>query len=536
MARTNPFFTGASEAPREQHGSRVPARRDGAPAAKAEASRPWTVSALVAEIKGALADAFPQRVAVVGEISNCKLHSSGHLYFRLKDARSAIDAVMWRSQASRLKFEPEDGLEVVADGRVDVYEVRGQLQLYVERMSPKGTGALELAFRQLREKLEREGLFDPSVKKPLARFPRGVGVVTSPTGAAIRDIRRTLLRRWPGVRVYVLPVLVQGDEAAGQIADAVRRLDAAAERLGIDTLIVTRGGGSLEDLWAFNEEAVARAIHAARTPIVSGVGHEVDVTIADLVADVRAATPTAAAEVAVPDRAELARTVADLAARLSRTTHEAVRTRQTALAGVLRSVAFRDPMWRVRTETQRIDELGHRLSSGLRGRLAGAHRKAEPLLARLAELHPRGLIERASSRLDRLFARMRWAAGARSKRSGDALARLTGRLGASHPRHLVRLARQKLKTAERQLEALSYRKVLGRGFSVTRGPDGRVLRSVSAVTAGARIETEVRDGRIASRVETAKPGRPGRSEPAPGPRRATQAKSCDGGPTLFDAT
>jgi len=260
-----------------------------------DAPKGMSVWQLVSQVKAALAEAFPKRVAVVGEISNCKRHSSGHIYFRLKDARASIDAVMFRSHASKLRFSPEDGMEVVVDGRVDVYDVRGQLQFYAERMTPRGVGELELAFRQLKDKLAAQGLFDPARKKPLPPFPRAVGVVTSPTGAAVRDIARTLRRRWPAARVYLVETLVQGEGAAEQVAAAVAALDAGAERLDIDVLIVARGGGSLEDLWAFNEEPVARAIAAARTPVISGVGHEVDFTIADLVADVRAATPTAAA-------------------------------------------------------------------------------------------------------------------------------------------------------------------------------------------------------------------------------------------------
>ncbi|MCD4699353.1 MAG: exodeoxyribonuclease VII large subunit, partial [Phycisphaerae bacterium] len=270
-------------------------------------SAPLTVSDLVARIKEALLDTFPKRLSVVGQISNLKRHSSGHLYFSLKDASAAIDAVMFRSAASGVRFDVEDGLEVVASGRIDVYERQGRLQFYVERLAPQGTGALELAFRQLKDRLEHEGLFDPARKKPLVRFPRAVGVITSPTGAAVRDIARTLSRRWPAAKVFLVPVRVQGDQAAGQIADAVRLMDATAEKYQIDTIIVARGGGSLEDLWAFNEEVLARAIFAADTPIISGVGHEVDFTISDFVADVRSATPTAAAELATPDGTEIRR-------------------------------------------------------------------------------------------------------------------------------------------------------------------------------------------------------------------------------------
>ncbi|MFB3893726.1 MAG: exodeoxyribonuclease VII large subunit [Phycisphaerae bacterium] len=458
---------------------------------------PMSITALVTQIRGALAKAFPQRICVVGEISNFKLHSSGHLYFRLKDAGAAIDAAMFRSAAARLKFRPADGMEVVAEGRVDVYDVRGQLQFYVETLTPKGAGALELAFRQLRDKLQKEGLFDPARKVAIPRFPRAVGLVTSPTGAAIRDIRRTLARRWPAAEVFLMPALVQGQGAAQSVAEAITLLDASAPALGIDTIIIARGGGSLEDLWAFNEEAVARAIFACRTPIISGVGHETDVTIADMVADVRAATPTAAAELAVPDKAAIASQVGVLAGRLTRRVGGVLADARAALGAVLRSAVFRDPRYRLRTGQQRIDELAQTLRGGLRGLLMRDRAKLEPLANRLAALHPARLKERAAGRLADVVARLRWVLGARSKRAGDVLALVAARLTAVHPRNRIALAGQQVAAAARQLEAMSYRSVLGRGFSVTRA-GGKILRSVTQVNAGLAVQTELADGTFGS--------------------------------------
>jgi exodeoxyribonuclease VII large subunit len=476
-----------------------------------------SVSALIARVRVALADAFPQRVTVVGEVSNFKLHSSGHMYFRLKDAEAAIDAAMFRQHASRLKFSPVDGLEVVVQGRVDVYDPRGQLQLYVEQMTPRGAGALELAFRQLCEKLQCEGLFDPAAKKPLPRFPRAVGIVTSPTGAAIRDICRTLRRRWPAVRAYLFPVLVQGDGAAESIAEGISLLDANAAKFGIDTVIVARGGGSLEDLWAFNEEIVARAIHAAVTPIVTGIGHEIDVTIADMVADVRAATPTAAAELAVPDAADVWRRLEAMGAGLRRWATELLAASSAALRTVLRSALFRDPTSGLRIRHQRLDELSHRLRAEANRSVSLARRRLEPMGGRLASLHPARLAEAARGRMDRLAARLAWALGGRNKRAGDLLAVWQGRLLAAHPAHHMRLAAQRLTAAQRQLEALSYRGVLRRGFSVTRGRDGTILRSTGDVTHGDWIDTELTDGRIQSRVgkpDEATGDRPGQADRA----------------------
>jgi exodeoxyribonuclease VII large subunit len=495
-----------------------------------------SVTALVMRIKAALAEAFPQRITVVGEISNFKLHSSGHLYFRLKDDGAAIDAAMWRQSAAKLRFKPYDGLEVVVEGRVDMYEARGQLQLYVEQMTPKGAGALELAFRQLKEKLQKEGLFEQAAKKPIPPFPRAIGLVTSQTGAAIRDIRQTLRRRWSGIPTYLVPVAVQGEGSAAAIAEAIGLLDAQAGRYQIDTIILARGGGSMEDLWAFNEEIVARAVFAARTPIICGVGHEVDVTIADMVADLRAATPTAAAELAVPDSRDILRHLATCQNRLTRSLRDQMTSCAQCLASASRSVVFRDPTWRLRSHAQRLDELSHRLRADLGHLLAAHRRRLEPLTGRLAGLHPAALAQRARGRLERLTGRLAWALGGRSKRAGEALSVLAGRLGSATPAHRIRLLRQHLDGAARQLESMSYRSVLQRGFSVTRGSDGEILRSALAARAGQQITTELIDGRIASRVEgdsAAAQAAPLPETPAAAPRKRRDKTTHTTGPSLF---
>ena len=495
-----------------------------------------SVSALVAQIRHALAEALPQRFTVVGEISNFKRHSSGHLYFRMKDATATIDAAMFRSAASKLKFEPEDGLEVVVEGRVDVYDVRGQLQFYVYRMTPRGAGALELAFQQLCRKLRAEGLFDAESKKPLPRFPRAIGVVTSQTGAALRDIRRTLTRRWPAATVYLVPALVQGRGAAEAVAQAVGLLDAAAQSRGIDTIVVARGGGSLEDLWAFNEEIVARAIFAARTPIISGVGHEVDVTVADLVADVRAATPTAAAELAVPDADEIRRHLLTLTGRLGRTLGDRLRAARAQLDGLGRSAVFRDPLGPLRAQMQHVDELSLRLTAALREALARSRRRLEPAARRLLATHPVQLHQRAAARLDHLRNRLAWALGGRAKSAGDVLADTAGRLRAAHPRHRLRLARQQIRALGRQLDAMSYRSVLRRGFSVTRSAAGAILRSAADAEPGDDVRTELRDGVLTSRVtrREADSPRPVREAAAPQPTRKRKDDAKPSESTLFD--
>ncbi|HUU60362.1 MAG TPA: exodeoxyribonuclease VII large subunit [Phycisphaerae bacterium] len=507
---------------------------EAAGAGAADLPRPaMSVSLLIARVKAALAGALPEQVTVVGEISNLKRHTSGHIYFRLKDAAASIDAAMFRGAARRMKFEPADGLEVVVEGRIDVYDVRGQLQLHVERMTPKGTGALELAFRQLKEKLQREGLFDPAAKKPIPSCPGAIAVVTSATGAAIRDIRRTLSRRWPAARVYLLPCLVQGEAAAEQIAAAIALLDANAEALGIETIIVGRGGGSLEDLWAFNEEIVARAVYAAGTPIISAVGHEVDVTICDLVADLRAATPTAAAELAVPDRSAVSDLLTTLASRLGRRVLGRLETSRAALEAVRRSVVFRDPTARLRTQTQRLDEWSHRLRAGAAARAARGRRRLERPARLLAAMHPARLHERAAAAVDRLAGRLAWALGGRSKTSGDALTALIERMLSVDPRHGLLLARQKVQAAARQLEAMSYRSVLQRGFSVTRSGAGEILRRAGQVADGEAIETELGDGTFRSRVETGE-RRAAPADQRTATKRNRERKPPAEGPGLFD--
>lgn len=276
----------------------------------------YQVSELTREIRNVLEERFPE-VWVEGEISNFRPAGSGHFYFSLKDDQSQIRVVMFRGAQSGLRFRPENGLAVLCYGRLTVYEPRGEYQVIIEHMEPKGIGARELAFEQLKKKLEGEGLFDPSRKRPIPYLPRRVGIVTSPTGAVIRDMIHVLTRRFPNIRVLLNPVVVQGEGAAGEIAQAITEMN---ERDDVDVLIVGRGGGSIEDLWAFNEEVVARAIGVSRIPVISAVGHETDFTIADFVADLRAPTPSAAAELAVPVKEDLLLMLRERCRRLLRDT------------------------------------------------------------------------------------------------------------------------------------------------------------------------------------------------------------------------
>jgi len=446
-------------------------------------ARPWTVSMLIARINEALHDAFVSNVAVIGQISNFKKHSSGHLYFSLKDDYASINAVMFRSDAANIRYELEDGLEVLAEGRVEVYPPHGRLQLYVQRITLRGIGELEIAFRQLKERLQKQGLFDPKHKKPIVQFPRAIGVITSPTGAAIRDIVRTLSRRWPAARVFLLPVRVQGELAAEEIAEAIRLMDTSAKSLEIDTIILARGGGSLEELWAFNEEIVARAIFAAKTPIITGIGHEVDFTIADFVADVRAATPTAAAEIAVPDRSEIRNRCKMLSGRLIRAISTKLSQCNSALTILTRSTALRDPTWRVRIAWQELDEITARM---------------------------RRVLQLCKDNKERQFTssarRLLWSLEHRAKKARERLNQVEARFTKIHPEHRLDLLKQKVQALARQLESMSYRAVIKRGFSVTRLADGRILRTIHDVSTGSPIETEVADGKIHSTVFNTKEG------------------------------
>ncbi|MGH7267157.1 MAG: exodeoxyribonuclease VII large subunit, partial [Candidatus Rokuibacteriota bacterium] len=315
----------------------------------------------VTELTAALKDTLESRFGglwVEGEISNLRVQASGHVYFTLKDDGAQIRAVLFRSRARRLRFEPGDGLHVLAFANLDVYAPRGEYQLVCEILEPKGLGALQLAFEQLKRRLHAEGLFDPGRKRPLPPFPRRVGLVTSPTGAAVRDFLRVLTRRFAGVHVVVSPVRVQGETAAAEIAQALQELNRLG---GFDVLVVARGGGSLEDLWAFNEEVVARAIAASKIPVVSAVGHEIDVTIADFVADLRAPTPSAAAELLVREKAQLVAQVTSLGERLCRGLRRGLSRLAERLAALERRRVLTDPPRPLRDWHRRVDDLALRL-------------------------------------------------------------------------------------------------------------------------------------------------------------------------------
>lgn len=360
----------------------------------------WSVSAVTSYIRQMFEVDYRLRdLTVEGEISNLSWARSGHLYFTLKDAQAQLGCVMWRSSAERLVFRPQDGDAVRVSGQISVYEAGGRYQLYAVSLLPTGRGDLALAFERLKERLAAEGLFDPAHKKALPPFPRKVGVVTSADAAALRDILNVLGRRYPLATVLIAPTLVQGADAPPQIVRALHWLDG---RDDIDVIIVARGGGSLEDLWAFNDEGVARAIFTARHPVISGVGHEVDFTIADFVADVRAPTPSAAAELVAPDVAELRAYVGGLVTALERQMTIGLEQRQRAVQSAARNLVYLSPRARIANHTQRLDELIGRLQRSHNLTLTQRQAQLAASTARLHAVSPQATLARGYAIVRRL--------------------------------------------------------------------------------------------------------------------------------------
>jgi exodeoxyribonuclease VII large subunit len=431
----------------------------------------FTVSELTRNIKTILEEFFGH-IWVCGEISNCRRHGSGHIYCTLKDDHSQLSIVFFRSDAARMKFNLEDGLQINVEGRISVYEKRGSYQFIAVRAEPVGYGALQLAFEQLKRRLGEEGLFAEDHKKALPRFPQRIGIVTSPTGAAIRDILHVLNRRFSSVEVVLYPSLVQGEGAAEQIAEGIHTLDSRGD---VNVIIVARGGGSLEDLWAFNEEIVARAMYACKTPIVSAVGHEVDFTISDFVADMRAPTPSAAAELVVEEREAI--------------TAEILRLRQSI----------------VRSVSTSMENLGHRLKLAASGyafrrapdMVAQYEQQLDDMQERLLELQHRSLenMDRKSGTLrSRLFA----------SKPQKTLSFLSDRLK-SDERILMEKVHRLLSACEAgfaeaaaKLDSLSPLAVLARGYSITyREPSGEIMRDSSQAAAGDRLKVRLHRGSLA---------------------------------------
>ncbi|WP_141431715.1 exodeoxyribonuclease VII large subunit [Bacillus sp. 03113] len=437
-----------------------------------------SVNALTKYIKRKFdADPHLQDVHVKGEISNFKQHSSGHMYFTLKDEKARVLAVMFSSFNRSMKFQPENGMKVLIKGDITVYEPSGQYQIYIKDMQPDGIGALYLAYEQLKTKLEEEGLFDPKSKKAIPLYPKTVGVITSPTGAAVRDIIITIKRRYPVANILIFPALVQGEQAAPSIVQALKKANEQSAPIQVDVIIVGRGGGSIEELWAFNEEAVARAIFTSRIPIISAVGHETDFTIADFVADLRAPTPTGAAELAVPHINELMEKVLTRQARIGRAMNEKLVLQQNRLKRIQSSYAFRYPK---RLYEQKLEQVDKKTEQLLRLSKKLKNVKQDQFLVlekRILRNHPQKALEEAKLRYQKQTkGLMRAMTEILSKKEKD------------------------FQSIVSTLSALSPLKIMERGYTLSYTEDGKLIKSIQQVNIEDRVKITMVDGKLICKV------------------------------------
>lgn len=436
----------------------------------------YSVSRLNSEVRAVLDASFPL-LWIEGEISNLARPTSGHIYFSLKDPYSQVRCAMFRMKRQLLRFEPENGMQVLVRARPNLYEARGDFQLNIEHMEPGGEGPLRQAFEVLKRRLDKEGLFDTHHKQPLPWFPQQIGVITSPTGAAIRDVISVLQRRYPAVPVLIYPVQVQGEGAAG---DIVQALQLANRRNECDLLILTRGGGSLEDLMAFNDEQVARTVFASGIPVISAVGHEIDFTISDFVADQRASTPSAAAEMATPDQRELAERFSDLQRQLTARVNRQLHTVTLRAENLRQRLSLLHPGIRLGQRQQRLDELELRMDRAIQALFRQSWHRVGNLQARVRGRTPAQRIGMLQQRTEQLRHRMK-----------------------SSTIHMHSLLQQRLSAAIGHLNTLSPLATLERGYSITtKLATGEILLDSSAVSAGDQIETRLARGRIRCLVES----------------------------------
>jgi len=431
----------------------------------------YTVSQVNSLIKVALEENLPSRLIVRGEISDFKHHTSGHCYFSLKDQSGILPCVMWASKFRSVKFSPEDGMAVLATGHIDVYTVGGKYQLYVDKLEPEGVGALQLAFEQMVKKLQAEGLFDDVHKKPIPTYPERIGILTSESGAAVHDIIESIHHRWPCVKLFFYPVPVQGEGAAEKIATALRYINRRNKELKLDVLIVGRGGGSLEDLWAFNEEVLARAIFDSKIPVISAVGHEVDFTVADFVADARASTPTKAGVVAVPDMQEVLGQLVGIERRLTGQTKAMVKLARQNLEIILANALFRNPLLLVQNAEQQLDELGAELAEVTKGLLADARQKISTAYELIIRIEPHRLLGNKRDELNNWRYRI-------EKRISE----------------IVGNCRMQLTAQANRLAGLNPKSVLQRGYSITTNKKtGLLVKTLEDVRIGDLLITELTD-------------------------------------------
>ncbi len=443
----------------------------------------YTVSQINALVKSVLENSLPPRITIRGEISNFKKHKrSGHCYFSLKDERSSVPCVMWKSNHRKVKFDLENGLEVLATGFIDVYVPHGRYQLMAEKIEPAGTGALQLAFEKMVEKLKEQGLFEDSHKKALPRFPKKICILTSESGAAIEDIRDSIFNRWPVAELLLYSVPVQGEGAAKKIAGAIRDINKRNDELKIDLLIVSRGGGSMEDLWEFNEEVLARAIFDSDIPVISAVGHEVDVTISDLVADARASTPTKAGVAAVPDKDDVISNLDHMQNRIKNVMLNRLELSESRLDALLASALFKNPLVMIRNREQQIDEIQSAMESELRQLIRSAEVKLNRIYEKIRQIEPHRLLGNRKIQFNRLESNLNNAI----KKS---------------------ITERKHKTAieENRLKAMNPKSVLKRGYSITTNKQtGNIVKSFRNVKIDEEIITEIANEKIIESKVTSK--------------------------------
>jgi exodeoxyribonuclease VII large subunit len=441
---------------------------------KSEQARVYTVSQVTALIKVCLENTLPGRLTITGQISGFRPHSSGHCYFDIKDENAIIPSVMWKSDAAKLKFRPENGLAVIAKGHIDVYPPQGKYQFYADAMTPAGVGALQLAFEQMKEKLAAEGLFSDEHKRPLPKFPFRIAILTSKSGAALHDIVDSIRARWPVGKLLFYDVPVQGAGAAEKIALAIKDVNKRNKDLKIDVMIVGRGGGSMEDLWAFNEEPVARAIYNSKIPIISAVGHEVDVTIADLVADARASTPTKAGVLAVPDINEVISHIDNIDSRIKTSTENILKISRERLNTILASPVFRNPMTLIQNKSQMLDDFENTLKDSVKSSVANKRQLVQAFFEKIIKIEPHRLLADKKIIINNLHNRFD-----------------------NQIRTVLHKLNLELTNRESRLAGLNPKSVLQRGYSITRNKrTAGLVRSLDDVSESDLLITELAGNKI----------------------------------------
>lgn len=435
----------------------------------------YTVTEITRAIKFSLETEFPQ-VWIEGEISNLRIPTSGHMYLTIKDKESQIKVVMFKSSKSQLKFEPKDGDSIIVRGKITVYEPRGEYQVVVDYMEPKGIGALQLAFQQLKEKLLKEGLFDEEIKKSIPFLPQKIGVVTSPTGAAIRDMLNIIDRRFPNMHIQIVPVKVQGEGAAREIATAIKDLN---EMTDVDVIIIGRGGGSIEDLWAFNEEVVARAVFESDIPIISAVGHEIDFTISDFAADLRAPTPSAAAELVVRDKNALLENIMTLNKRLLSNIRGILSEMKSQLQNLTSRKVLLDPLTPIHEKQQRVDEINLRMERAVKNYLQIQKERARSNKKHLFLLSPLDKVKQHKALLTEVEKKFR-----------------------TQMNFKLNILRNSLNAAIKRLDSVSPLSVLKRGFAICRShPEGKVVNDSRKVSIGELVKVQLSKGNLTCNVK-----------------------------------